>query len=322
MNARQRRRHTRAVRLKLPTATRRYVTFALARRDRLQCRGRRYYPGSRAGLRNARLRKALAEHPDVRRWKSSQWLGQYTGTGQYAATVESLTQAVEAPGETPLLFPDVTPAEVKAVAERWKTSGLSGPWYCDASKRPDLVPLTPNWHQHRTVTGRVGPKEVPPPHDLPPTPTRLWDVGLAAADVAAMEREFLDGLDDEPAPQGPTFPAALDTPRPEGLVAGEVATQWRGRGETITGRFSGTRRDPPIRNIPFPRNVVVGNDAEHNLVVESSTLAADIRAAATVSVDVPERSAIDAEEIPQAARADVYVHIDFVPDFVPVPEKE
>lgn len=83
-----------------------------------------------------------------------------------------------------------------------------------------------------------------------------------------------------------------------------------------------------MRNIPFPRiisnphSVIVGTDAEDNLVVEPSTLAADIRAAATVSVDVPDRSAIDAEEIPQAARADVYAHIDFVSRFFVSTEKE
>ncbi len=229
MNARQRRRHTRAVRLMSPAATRRYVTFVIARRHRLECRGRRYHPGSRAELRNHALRKALAQHPDVGVWKVSQWMaGPYAGSVEGIAQMLSLQTSGPIPealnNATPLLFPDVTLAEIKAVAERWKTSGLG--------------------------------------------------VGLV------------------------------------------------GRTAPITGRFSGTRRDLPIRNIPFPRTVIVGNDAEHNLVVEPSTLAVDIRAAATVSVDAPDRSAIDAEDIPQAARADVYAHIDFVPDFVPVPEKE
>lgn len=103
-------------------------------------------------------------------------------------------------------------------------------------------------------------------------------------------------------PGPPTFPAALDTSR-EGLVGGEVV---------LVGRFARTRCEPPMRNIPFPRAVIVGADAEHNLAIEPSTLAADIRAAATVSVDVPDRHAIDAEEIPQAARSDLYAPIDFL----------
>lgn len=287
MNARQRRRHTRAVRLMSPAATRRYVTFVIARRHRLECRGRRYHPGSRAELRNHALRKALAQHPDVGVWKVSQWMaGPYAGSVEGIAQMLSLQTSGPIPealnNATPLLFPDVTLAEIKAVAERWKTSGLNGPWYSDASKRPNLVPLTPNWWQ--TGTGRSSPPASPP---------------------------------------GPsTFPAGVEN-RLDDLGVGLV-----GRMEPITGRFSWARREPPMRNIPFPRiisnphSVIVGTDAEDNLVVEPSTLAADIRAAATVSVDVPDRSAIDAEEIPQAARADVYAHIDFVPDFVPVPEKE
>ena len=150
------------------------------------------------------------------------------------------------------------------------------------------------------------------------TPRLFPDLPLAEVQAMAARWQQLQPVtgritpeDKAARPGPPTFPAASDTPR-EGLVGSEVV---------LVGRFARTRRAPPMRNIPLPRTVRVGTDAEHNLVIEPSTLADDIRAAATVAVDVPDRHAIDAEEIPQAARSDLYAPIDFL-EALPTHRKE
>lgn len=113
MNARQRRRHVRAVRLfpEIHPATRPFVTFAVARWDRARRRTRRHHAGSRSGRHNATLRRRLAVHPNVRVWKEQHRLA------TYAATAESIYTAVCQPTTPPRMFPSVLPTEITFAAD-------------------------------------------------------------------------------------------------------------------------------------------------------------------------------------------------------------
>lgn len=235
MNARQRRRHIRAVKLASHPEVRRWVTFAVARRDRLLHRDLRYRSGSRAARRNAALRAVLRARPDVRLWKLSVSIAQPV-MHQTSAPVRGGLNSAE-----PLLFSDVTLAEIRAAHKRWG-----------------------DWTQHQTVTGRFTPKRpFPPPHDIPRTPARpsLRDVIVgndAEHNLVVEPAVYLDLVDRHPStPPGAPFPAPVIT-----------------------------------RNL--------------------DTLAEDIRKAATVSVDVPDRRHIDAAEIPRNAPSDVYAPVDFL----------
>lgn len=137
MNAHQRRRHVRGVRLfpEIHLATRAFVTFAVARWDRARRRTRRYRTDSRAAHHNAALRARLAAHPHVRVWKEQHRLATYAATteGIYAAVLASPTPSRSGlDSDTPRLFPEVTLAETAEAAR---------------------------WRQHRPATGRVTPAD-------------------------------------------------------------------------------------------------------------------------------------------------------------------
>ena len=180
MNARQRRRHIRAVRLMSHPEVRRWVTLVVARRDRLLHRALRYDSGSRAARRNAALRVKLRSHPDVRAWKLA-------CLGTYGAWIEERSMSMHH----------------RPVTGR---TAHRKPHHEERERDPQPM------HVFDTLTGRIREKWLPPPHNFPRTPARTIVGNDAEHNLVVEPAVYLDLVDRHPSvPPGAPFPMPVIT---------------------------------------------------------------------------------------------------------------